>query len=101
MRIIYESFAHVDVIYKKANIEDEKFAMEFFNQDAIRDNFSAITILIDSLFDGVGGPGGAVPNAIAARFPVIGQKMLKSGCKNYGKAQDMVTFSTQNASDEN
>lgn len=27
--------------------------------------------------------------------------MLKSGCKNYGKAQDMVTFSTQNASDEN
>ena len=72
MRIIYESFSHIDVIYKRNNVEEEQFAIDFFNQDAIRDNFSAITMLIDTLFDGVGGPGGAVPNVLAARFPVIG-----------------------------
>jgi len=35
-----------------------------FNQDTIRDNFSAITVLIDCAFDGAGCPGGAVPNML-------------------------------------
>ena len=34
----------------------------FFNQDTVRDNFSAITILIDQVFEGIGLPGGAVVN---------------------------------------
>lgn len=39
---------------------------DFVNQDTIRDNFSSITLLIDSIFDGCGGPGGAFANLIVS-----------------------------------
>ena len=35
--------------------------LQTFNQDTVRDNFSAVTLLIDSCFDGGSGPG-ALPN---------------------------------------
>ena len=38
----------------------------YFNQDTIRDNFSAITLLIDQVLDGIGCPGGAIPNMLIA-----------------------------------
>ena len=38
--------------------------ISYFNQDTVRDNFSAITLLIESAFDGSCGPGGALPNQL-------------------------------------
>ena len=51
------------------------------NQDTIRDNFSSITMLIDAVFDGAGGPGGAVPNLLIASRCAnqIASEMLKKG----------------------
>jgi hypothetical protein len=42
--------------------------------------------LVDALFDGTGGPGGAVPNMMVASMcgNQIATEMLKKGMKNYG-----------------
>jgi hypothetical protein len=47
----------------------------------VRDNFSAITLLIDSIFEGLSCPGGAIPsmfvNSITENY--IMTNMLKKG----------------------
>lgn len=47
----------------------------------MRDNFSAITLLIDSIFEGLGCPGGAVPNMFvnSSTDNYIITNMLKKG----------------------
>jgi serine/threonine protein phosphatase PrpC len=69
------------------------------NQDTIRDNFSSITLLIDSIFDGTGGPGGAFTNLlVSSKYSnQIATQMLRKGTKNYGKTQEMLNGSTQAA----
>ena len=59
-----------------------------FNQDTIRDNFSAITLLIDSAFDGTSCPGGAIPNMLigSQNGPQVLLEMMRKGTKQYGKA---------------
>ena len=68
-----------------------------FNQDTIRDNFSAITLLIDQVFDGIGCPGGAIPNMLIsspsnANYMIT--DMLKKGINQNNVAQDMIQGQT-------
>ena len=59
----------------------EEDSIQGMNQDTIRDNFSSITMLIDAVFDGTGGPGGAVPNLLIGSrgSNQIACEMLKKG----------------------
>ena len=56
---------------------------ETFNQDTVRDNFSSITLLIDSAFDGTGCPGGAIPNLLmgSQNGTQVLLEMVKKGTK--------------------
>ena len=56
---------------------------ETFNQDTVRDNFSSITLLIDSAFDGTGCPGGAIPNLLmgSQNGAQVLLEMVKKGTK--------------------
>lgn len=70
-----------------------------FNQDSIRDNFSAMTLLVDQVLDGIGCPGGAVPNLLISSPEsenYLVTEMLKKAVSS-NVAQDMIQGSTQNA----
>ena len=88
----------VDAICEALSPQDsvEKDSMQWVNQDTIRDNFSSITLLIDAVFDGVGVPGGAVPNLLIGSRCTnqMATEMLKKGTQHYGTAQDMLQSST-------
>lgn len=95
-RLLIES---VSIALNQADIKTYQGEYEFVNQDTVRDNFSSITLLIDSIFDGTGGPGGAVPNILinSQCDNQIATEMLKKGMKDYGSTQDILIGSTQNS----
>ena len=58
-----------------------------FNQDTIRNNFSALTLFVDSLFDGNGCAGGATLN------PLIDAKHLLSDALKKAVSADLMNDS--------
>lgn len=77
--------------------ENEKAEHLLFNQDTIRDNFSSITVALELIFDGISGPGGALPNSLVLTEAGhhLMQNILRKSVRIFGYASDAITSASQ------